>query len=197
MAGIRRFLTVVSLIMAGVLTGCVEAPPTPSYPDITFKHLRPLYLDVGEIRIVDEFRPPLQRPHVEHELPVSINQSIRNWVQDRLQTTGNSGAVAIVTIKDASAVEKELSKETGLKGLVTKSQSELYEFHALVEIKINEISGSSAVVTAEATRSKSVPEGITLNEREKMYYTQVEALMRAFDQELEKNIRAFMGAYLR
>ena len=186
MAGIRRFLTVVSLIMAGVLAGCVEAPPTPSYPDITFKHLRPLYLDVGEVRIVDEFRPPLQRPHVEHELPVSINQSIRNWVQDRLQTTGNS-----------SAVEKELSKETGLKGLVTKSQSELYEFHALVEIKINEISGSSAVVTAEATRSKSVPEGITLNEREKMYYTQVKALMQAFDQELEKNIRSFMGSYLR
>ncbi|WP_334130352.1 hypothetical protein [Sneathiella sp.] len=197
MAGIKRFLIAVSLLMTGVLAGCVQAPPQPSYPDITFQHLRPIYLDVGEIRIVDEFRAPLQRPHVEHELPVSINHAIRNWVSDRLKTTGNSAAVAIVTIRDASALEKELDKAAGLRGLVTKSQSELYEFHALVEVKVNEISGAYAVATAEVTRSKSVPEGITLNEREKMYYTQVNALMQAFDQEMEKNIRAYMGTYLR
>lgn len=197
MAGIKRFLILISLVMTGALAGCVKAPPTPTYPDITFEHLSPMYLNVGEIRIVDEFRAPLQRPHVEHELPVSLNQAIRNWVRDRLKTTGNSGAVAIVTIKDASALEKELEKEKGLRGLVTKDQSELYEFHALVEIRVNDISGSSAVATAEARRSKSVPEGITLNQREQMYYAQVKALMQAFDVEMERNIRAYMGAYLR
>ena len=66
-----------------------------------------------------------------------------------------------------------------------------------MELKITEISGSSAFVTAEATRTKSVAEGITLNQREKTYFNQVEALMRAFDPEMEKNIRTFMGAYLR
>ncbi|MDF2366281.1 hypothetical protein [Sneathiella sp.] len=197
MAGLRRFLTTLSLLMTTALLGCVEAPPNPVYPEITFQHLNPLYLNVGEIKIVDEFTPPLKHPHVEHELPVSINQSVRNWVRDRLRTTGNSGAVATVTIKDASAVEKGLEKETGLKGMITKDQSELYVFHVLVELKITEISGSSAFVTAEATRSKSVPEGITLNQREKTYFTQVEALMQAFDKEMEKNIRTFMGEYLR
>lgn len=197
MAGIPRFLAIVTLLMTTALFGCAKAPPNPVYPEITFQHLNPLYLNVGEIKIIDEFKPPLKLPHVEHELPVSIDQSVRNWVRDRLRTTGNSGAVATVTIKDASAVEKGLQKETGLKGIITKDQSELYEFHLLVELKITEISGSSAFVTAEATRSKSVPEGITLNQREKMYFTQVEALMRAFDPEMEKNIRTFMDAYLR
>lgn len=197
MTSLRRFLTALSLLMTTALFGCVEAPPNPVYPEITFQHLNPLYLNVGEIKIVDEFTPPLKHPHVEHELPVSIDQSVRNWVRDRLRTTGNSGAVATVTIKDASAVEKGLEKETGLKGIITKDQSELYLFHLLVELKITEISGSSAFVTAEATRTKSVPEGITLNEREKTYFTQVEALMRAFDEEMEKNIRKFMGEYLR
>lgn len=197
MAGIWRFLAIATLLMTAALAGCAKAPPNPVYPEITFQHLNPLYLNVGEIKIVDEFRPPLKLPHVEHELPVSINQSLRNWVRDRLRTTGNSGAVATITIKDASAVEKSLQKETGLKGVITKDQSELYEFHLLVELKITEISGSSAFVTAEAIRTKSVPEGITLNQREKMYFTQVEALMRAFDPEMEKNIRTFMGAYLR
>ncbi|MAZ03574.1 MAG: hypothetical protein CMN56_10580 [Sneathiella sp.] len=197
MAGLRRLLTIATLLLPTLLFGCAAPPPNPVYPEITFQHLNPLYLNVGEIKIVDEFTPPLKPPHVEHELPVSIDQTVRNWVRDRLRTTGNSGAVATVTIKDASAVEKGLEKETGLKGLITKDQSELYEFHVLVELKIMEISGSSAFVTAEATRTKSVAEGITLNQREKTYFDQVEALMRAFDPEMEKNIRAFMGAYLR
>lgn len=197
MAGLRRFLTILSLLMTTTLFGCVDAPPNPVYPEITFQHLNPLYLNVGEIKIVDEFTPPLKHPHVEHELPVSIDQSVRNWVRDRLRTTGNSGAVATITIKDASAVEESLEKDTGLKGLITKDQSELYVFHLLVELKVTEISGSSAFVTAEATRTKSVPEGVSLNEREKTYFTQVEALMRAFDKEMEKNIRTFMGEYLR
>ena len=197
MAAKRHIATFLALLMTVALAGCVKAPPSPTYPEITFQHLNPLYLNVGEIKVVNEFTPTLKPPHVEHELPVKIDQSVRNWVRDRLRTTGNSGAVATITIKDASAVEKELPKESGLKGLVTKDQSELYEFHLLVELKITEISGASGFVTAEATRTKSVPEGITLNQREKTYFLQVEALMQAFDQEMEKNIRKFLGAYLR
>ena len=197
MAGIRQFLAIATLMMTPLLFGCVKAPPNPVYPEITFQHLKPIYLNVGDIKIVDEFTPSLKPPHVEHELPASIDQSVRNWVRDRLRTSGNSGAIATVIIKDASAIEKGLKKETGLKGIITKDQSELYEFHVLVELKITEISGSSAFVTAEATRTKSVAEGITLNQRDKTYFTQVEALMRAFDQEMEKNIRTFMGSYLR
>jgi len=197
MTGIRPVVTVLALLMTVMLVGCAKAPPNPTYPEVTFSHLNPLRLDVGEIKVVNEFVPPLKLPHVEHELPVKIDQSVRNWVRDRLVAVGTSGSVATVTIKDASAVEKPLPKTSGLKAIVTKDQSELYEFHVLVEVKITEISGSSGFVTAEATRSKSVPEGITLNQREKAYYIQVEALMRAFDQEMEKNIRTFLGPYLR
>ncbi|MCR9214079.1 MAG: hypothetical protein NXI13_10205 [Proteobacteria bacterium] len=197
MAAAHRIVTVLTLLAVVVLAGCAKAPPSPTYPEITFQHLNPLRLNVSEIKVINEFTPPLKLPHVEHELPVKIDQSVRNWVRDRLVAVGTSGSVATVTIKDASAVEKPLPKESGLKGLVTKNQSELYEFHVLVEVKITEISGSSGFVTAEATRTKSVPEGITLNQREKTYYVQVEALMQAFDQEMEKNIRTFLGGYLR
>jgi hypothetical protein len=197
MSALRQFVTSCSLLFVIVLGGCVDAPPMPTYPELTFSHLNPLRLNVSEIKVVDEFTPPLKLPHVEHELPVKIDQSVRNWVRDRLVAVGNNGAVATVTIKDASAVEKPLDKDTGLKGLVTKNQSEIYEFHVLVEVKITEPSGSSGFVTAEATRTKSVAEGITLNLREKTYFVQVEALMQAFDQEMEKNIRTFLGSYLR
>jgi hypothetical protein len=197
MIGMRRLTTVVALILAVILVGCVDAPPVPTYPAITFQHLNPITLNVSEIKIVNEFKPTLEPPHVEHEMPVKIDQSVRTWVKDRLRASGNNGAVAVVTIKDASVVEEILEKQGGIKTLITKDQSELYKFHVLVEVKINEISGASGFVTAEATRSKSVPEGITLNQREQTYYDQVEALMRAFDKEMEKNIRGFLGGYIR
>lgn len=197
MIGMRHVITALTLMITVILVGCVKAPPVPTYPEITFQHLNPIMLNVSEIKIVNEFRPPLKAPHVEHELPVKIDQSVRNWVRDRLRASGNSGAVATVTIKDASAVEELLEKQGGLKGVVTNSQSELYKFHVLVELKVSEVSGASGFVTAEATRSKSVPEGITLNQREQTYYTQVEALMQGFDVEMEKNIRSFLGNYIR
>ena len=183
MTAARQVVAIFAILAVTVLSGCVPAPPNPTYPEITFQHLNPLRLNVSEIKVVNDFVPPLKLPHVEHELPVKIDQSVQNWVRDRLVAVGNTGAVATVTIKDASAVEKPLEKGSGLKGLVTKDQSELYEFHVLVELKITEISGSSGFVTAEATRTKSVPEGITLNQREKTYFIQVEALMQAFDQD--------------
>lgn len=197
MTGLRPMVKILALLMTIALVGCAKAPPNPTYPEITFQHLNPLRLNVSEIKVVNEFVPPLKLPNVEHELPVKIDQSVRNWVRDRLVAVGTGGSVATITIKDASVIEKPLSKTTGLKGIVTKDQAELYEFHVLVEVKITEISGSSGFVTAEATRSKSVPEGITLNQREKTYFIQVQALMQAFDQEMEKNIRTFLGSYLR
>ncbi|TNE35615.1 MAG: hypothetical protein EP348_08480, partial [Alphaproteobacteria bacterium] len=138
MTAMRHIATAFALLMTVVLAGCVKTPPTPTYPEITFQHLQPLYLNVGEIKVVNEFKSPLKPPHVEQELPVSIDQSVRNWVRDRLRTSGNSGAVATVTIKDASAVETELQKETGLKGMITKDQAQLYKFHVLVELKITD-----------------------------------------------------------
>lgn len=180
-----------------LLAACTTTPERPTYADITFQHLSPIKLDVGEIKVVNEFKSTLKSPHVEHELPVKIDQSIRRWTRDRLQAVGSSGAYAVLTIKDASAVEKKMSKSTGLTGLFTNDQSELYEFHIAVELQVVNISGSKGLATAEARREKSVPEDISLNDREKMYFELTEILLQDFDAEMEKNIRAFLGKFIR
>ncbi len=191
---IRVFLAFTFVL---ILAACSTAPQRQSYADITFQHLSQIKLDVGEIKVVNEFKAPLKPPHVEHELPVKIDQSIRRWVRDRLQPVGSSGSYAVLTIKDASAIEQSMEKTSGLKGLFTKDQSELYKFHIAVELNVVSINGSKALATAEAIRSKSVPEDITLNDRERMYFEQTEILMQEFDLEMEKNIRAFLGQYIR
>lgn len=180
-----------------LLSACITTPEKPRYAEITFQHLAPLRLDVGEIRVVNEYRAPLKAPNVEHELPVKIDQSVRRWVEDRLQAVGGSGAYAVVTIKDASAIEKTLPKTSGFKGLFTKDQSELYEFKVHAEIQIVDINGSKGLAIAQSQRSRSLSEEATLNERDALYFELTESLMQDFDQEMEKNIRSFLGHFIR
>lgn len=180
-----------------VLAACVTTPDRPTYAEITFQHLAPLRLDVGEIKIVNEYRSPLKAPNVEHELPVKIEDSLRNWVRDRVQVTGNQNAFAVFTIKEASVIEKPLEKKTGISGLFTTDQSERYEFRVAAEIKVQEVNGNRAIATADASRMKTVPEDITLNNREMVYFEQTEIMMREFDVQMEKNVRQFLGNFLR
>lgn len=177
-------------------SACATTPPPPAYPEITFQHLLPLNLAVSEIKVVSEYRPPLKAPNVEHEFPVSLDGALRNWVRDRLKTAGGN-AFATVTIRDASAVEVPLKKQKGLKGLVTKDQSERYDVRVTVDLKIEDISGSSGFVTSEAHRSRTVPEDISLNDRHKVYFELTEEVMHDFDAEMEKNIRRFLKDFIR
>jgi hypothetical protein len=57
--------------------------------------------------------------------------------------------------------------------------------------------GASGVVTAEASRSQTVAEGASPAERRGLQFALVEGLMEQLNAELEKNIPAFLGPYLR
>jgi len=197
MKSLYSFLKIAPVVFALFVAGCVATPVQPEYADITFRHLTPIKLNVREIKVVNEFRPTLKAPHVEHELPVKIDQSVQQWAADRLQAVGNSSAYAVLTIKDASAVEKMLKKKTGVTGFFTNDQSELYEFRVSAELKIVDVNGSTGFVSADAVRAKSVDEEITLNARERLYYRQTEMLLQDFDAEMEKNIRDFLGSFIR
>ncbi len=180
-----------------LLSACAETPKEQSFAEITFRHLPPIKLDVGEIKYVSEFKATLTPPHVEHELPVKIDQSVQRWVRDRLQPAGNPGAYAVVTLKDASVVEKKLQKNSGLSGFFTNDQSDQYEFHVLAEIKVVTVNGSKGLVTAEAFQSKTVSEDATLNERDQMFFMKTETLMHDFNKQMEKNIYTFLKPYLK
>lgn len=180
-----------------LLSACTATPQKQTYADITFQHLSPIKLNVGEIKVVNAFTSSLAYPHVEHELPVKIDQSVRRWAKDRLQAVGGGSAYAVLTIRDASVVEKTMERTKGLTGLFTADQAELYTFNVAADLKIVTAGGSKGLATAAAQRAKSVSEDITLNDREKMYFEQTEVLMQEFDAEMEKNIRAFLGPFLR
>ena len=86
--------------------------------------------------------------------------------------------------------------ESGLSGVVTIDQSERYTAHIEVEIQILEGSRQAASLRAEATRSITVAEDISLSEREQIWFRLTENTMSDLDVELEKTIREVFGGYL-
>ena len=189
-----RTIMIVTLLAA---TGCETAVQPRSFPEQTFRHLPPISLDVAEIDIVLFFEPPLKAPHVEHEMPVPPHKVIERWVVDRIRTVGISGQ-AVLTVRDASVVEKRLKPLGGIRGTFTKEQSERYD--ARVEVEISAVGGRglrSAKAMTTSSRSRTVPEDATLRQRQVLWYELTERVMQDFDRTFEAQIRKHLAAFLK
>ncbi len=171
------------------LAACTTVAPAPGFPDLTYGHLPPIRLDVAAVEIVDAYSPPLRDPNVEHRAPAQPAVAARRWAEDRLVAAGNRGGRAVYTIRDASIIEIKLEPTSGLKGVFIKDQSERYDARLAVELAIFDATGSQrGNATATATRSRTVPENVTLNERERIWFQMVEGMMADLNRELEKAI---------
>lgn len=179
-----------------ILAGCTAPSPAPRYPELTFTHLPPIRLDAATLEVVDGFKSPFAAPNVEHLMPVSPAAAMRRWAQDRLRPVGNGGRI-VFTIVEAGVTETSLAPTPGVRGVVTKDQSERYD--AKLQVRISVDGGDNrrrGDVSADAMRSRTVIEGISLNEREKIWFQMTEDLVTDMNGELETAIRAFLQPFL-
>ena len=185
-------------VLALGLAACVYRPPeTVSWPDITFTNQPPIDFDVAEIKILTPYREPIEPPHVGEQFPVSPSRAARNWAEDRLRAVGKRGTLT-VTIQESSAVEELLQPSGGLKGLVTKEQTEKYLVVIAMEIKALDPVGPRAARAAARTRkSTTVREDATLDEREQIWYTLTKDTMADFNSAMERQIRETLASFLK
>ena len=185
------------ILVLGMLAGCTAEPPPARLAEMTFTNLPKIQLEVASIEIVDEYNPPFQPPNVEHKMPVPPASAARRWAEDRLVAVGNSGR-AVVTIRDAHVSETLLRKTGGLTGAFTTQQGARYDavLQMSVEVK-NDRGFQDAAAQASAARSQTVPEDISPNRLDEVWYEMVEGLMRDINVELERNMRQFMGRFIR
>lgn len=193
----RRLYTIIVFSIAALGLAACQPPAGPKYPDITFDHLPPIELDVAEIVIRTPYREPLEPPHVGEQFPVTPSRAALNWAQDRITAVGTSGE-AVVTIVESGAVEKELERTEGVKGLFTKDQAQAYEVVVEMKIEARTSEGQrkgSAVM--RVTKKTSVPEDATMNEREETWYQLTKDVMNSFNDAMEQQIRSSLGAFMR
>ena len=195
---IRRLpRTFLALIALGFLAGCATSAPPPRFPDIRFTQEPKLRLDVGSITIQDDYRPPFHAPNVEHLFPVPPARAAETWAHDRLEATGGSARRARVRITDASVVETDLPRTGGITGAFTNQQTERYDATLAMSVDILDDHGfPERTASARVTRTQTVAEDVTPNEREEAWYEMTKKMMADLDRELERQMRATFGYYL-
>ncbi|MFT5180859.1 MAG: hypothetical protein ACI8S3_000736 [Alphaproteobacteria bacterium] len=190
----RNWVVAVVLLLAA----CTNAPPVTKFPQLTYAHLGTFALDVSEIEIVDGYQPTLRAPNVEHMMPVAPAAAARQWAQDRLQLAGSSGRRAVFTIDNGAVISTPLKRKTGISGALTVDQSERYDAILAVRLEIFDLNGNRlGVAHADARRTRSVPENITLDARDKVWFSITETLTKDLNAELERAVPQFLGKYLR
>lgn len=187
-----------ALLLAGTLVaGCSTAPELPKFPDLTYDYLGVMAFDVQEVEIIDAYRPPLKEPNIEHKVPAPPALAMRRWAVDRLAGTGNPDRRGVFTIQQAALTETRLPRTRGVRGVVTNDQSERYDLTLTGQLELHEGRSRVGIATATVTRSRTVAEDITLNDRDRAVFEMVEQAMLDFDKEMEASILRFLRPYMR
>lgn len=191
----------IRLFLAGlavaILASCETTLPLNEFPELQYNHLAPIRLDAVRIELVEQYKSIGARPYVEHEFPHRPATIAARWATDRLKAVGTANVVR-VTILKGSVVEVPLARTTGVKGVFTIDQSEQYDGTLSVRIEIiGPGKRQLAYVTSQATVSRSVPEDITLADREKVWFRMTEAMMNDLNLSLERQIRQHFKSWLR
>ncbi len=180
-------------LLAGVLAACQSVPLTKKYPAITWTDLEPYRLDVARIEIVKEYQPPMTEPNVDHLMPIPPIRAMEEWAAERLVADGEAG-VARVVIRDASTIDERLPT----KDMFTKEQSDRFRMSLEMLIEIYNGRGfKTGYVIAKATRSRTLPEGSSLAEREDLWYEMTKAAMGDLNRELDRNIQKYFAPFLK
>jgi hypothetical protein len=192
-----RIIGVTVLLMAVAIVGaCSSTVKREPIPSLSYGHLPPLLISVARIELVEEYQSPLKEPNLEHSFPTPPAVAFRRWVNDRLRAQGQSGALR-VTIRDASAIRVPLPRTEGIEAFFTTDQVERVDstLSVLLEV-LDEKGGAEAQIEARAQRSRTLPEGLSLNERDKLYQEISESLVNDLNATIEQNMRQTLAKYL-
>ena len=188
--------TLLSLVLA-VLAACNTAPPQQSFPEVTYKHMAPIRLDVRSVEVIQAYSPSFKAPNVEHLFPLSPGAAAERWARDRLQAVGKDGRARFV-VREAGVVEEKLAKSGGLTGLVKTEQTQRYVADLVVELVVQDDLGQrDGNVQARAQLSRTVAEDVTLNGLEQVWFEMTESLMRDLNAQLERGAATYLKPFLR
>ncbi len=187
----------VVFMVTAVLAACETPLPAQKIPGITFQHLAPIKLAVARVEVTSTYRQPLTPPNVEHLFPTPPGAALRIWAADRLRAQGGVD-VAKLVISKASVTDTRLKTRKGFTAAFFIEQSERYDAAVEADLLIVGAAGNQkAFATARASRSTTVAEDVSISERQRIQFELVEAMMKDFDIEMEKNIRRYLANWVR
>lgn len=194
MATRRQFLVAgLSLGSGFALASCSPPPPpAPTFPDIRFTGEPAFLLLAAQVEVRTFYQPTDD----DSAYPVSPLRALQNWARDRLRASGQGGP-ARFTIANASATIKDLPIKGGLSGTFTDQVSQQYEAAIDAALEILDATGAAVrSMRVTVSRSRTVLQSATANERSQARYDMVRELMTDFDNQATSRIASNFGNYL-
>ena len=178
------------------LQACGSPQPYKSPQGLSYLTAAQLRLRVGRLEIANQYTPAKRDPFVDHLFPMPPTLMVKQWIKERFVPAGGSGH-ALVTIEDASVVEKRLSPTSGFGSLFSPEPAERYEARVVVKIEIMDERGyPQSYVRTTAQASKTVTNQATLRQRQDAWTALMEELMNRLNEEMEKNIKEYLSVFV-
>lgn len=188
----KKILAICGLALA--LTGCADEPvmvPAPTAYALPPK----MMLNVKVINLADRSgKQQMNSPYKNNDFNPTIAEAMKQWAGDRLQAVGTNGQ-AIIVIKDAALIAQSLFTSDSIDTWFTRQQGLKYTGHAEISLEATAAPGF-AMADASATRSVTLPEHPSAEERRQAYYTLLNGLMRDLGQNMDASIQAHMSDFL-
>lgn len=182
-------------VLSGLLAACDTPPSRQQFADVTFQHMPPFSLDVGSVQVVPGYQPGPDDNSADY--PQAPSAAVAQWARDRLKAVGARGQ-ADFTIVEAKATRTALPRSSGLSAALNKDQSDRYDLAIEVRLEaFNPVLGKSGTVTERVTRSQTVAEDLTLNQREVVLFNLLDDAMKDLNARLEQSIPQYLAPLLR
>ena len=185
------------LIISFTLSSCAMKVDSFSQLRLAFFDLPSVKLKINQINS-HSLSVKTAKNDIGVRLPLHPVKVLEQWVKRRLKPVGsNSREVVQFLVKEASVIETSLKPDYSIKGIFREQNSHKYVFTfeatALIIGRSGDILASSS---AKVTRLITVSEGMSLSEKELLFFKVTDRLMSEFDQEMLFNISKFFKKWL-
>ena len=172
-----------TLLLVLLTAACSNAPAVDlTMPD--YSSMGKINLDVKDLSFVDRgVDQHLQGPIISDQFQPTVAQTVQTWASQRLQAVGTTGQ-SVFVVKNAYVVSELLPTDDGW---FQRSQGSKYVGHIEVEIDARGMEGYG-LATANASRSVSMPENPTEEEKSIAYGALLNGMMQDLNANLENAI---------
>ena len=177
-----------ALLCAGVsllLSACAVSNATDVKKKLTFAPYGLASLNVALIDVVNNYKATDVDGHKEADISPSLEEGVRQLVDERLEAKGNDGALTL-TINEASIIEERLPQSEGVQSYFTKQVDKKYNGRVELLLNVNapkrNLSGEFKIV---AERSMTLLEGSTLAERDAVLFNLTEQMLLDVNSEID------------
>ena len=183
--------------MTLTLSACVSSDEVLVYTELSFSKLEPIALGAASVSLEEQAKLSRQSPNVEHLSPVSFEEAIAAWSRARFLPNGVGTTRIRIIIERGTIIERPLDVDGGLRGMLKVEKETEYEARIKVAVVAEDSDGRErARVGAEVWKLRTVPEGISAFEKQKVLLEMVEATVLALDQKLVTELRSYFSDYV-